>query len=115
MGNDWPEHVYGRVNRYLQLLRGKVTKWRGASTGNRFGVGAGVQIWHPTYLSTGDDVTIMDHSFLDCLSDGGVRIGDHTSFHAGFWLHCSQNENQLGFFRTGSHCLVQATAHGIRH
>jgi acetyltransferase-like isoleucine patch superfamily enzyme len=100
--------LYRRWDRRLQLLRGWLVKVRGAKAGERFGLGSGVQIQHPEFLTAGHDVTILDNAFLDCLSDGGVRIGDHTAFHTGFRLHCSHNRDQLGFFRIGTRCLVEA-------
>jgi acetyltransferase-like isoleucine patch superfamily enzyme len=105
---SYSDDLYGRYDRRLQLLRGWVLRRRGASAGKRFGIGAGVQVWYPRYLEAGNDVTILNHAFMNCLSDGGVRIGDHTSFHVGFWLRCDENREQLGYFHIGSHCLIQA-------
>jgi len=108
MEEHWVDRLYARYNRRLQLLRGWIVKLRGAKVGDRFGIGPGVQIWYPRYLTAGHDVTILNFAFINCLSDGGVCIGDHTSFHTGFWLHCSENRDKLGFFHIGSHCLIQS-------
>ena len=108
MKRTWLERFLVGYDRRLQLLRGQMLQLRGATAGQRFGVGQGVQIWHPSYLTAGHDVTILNHAFMNCLSNGNVRIGDHTAFHVGFWLRCDENKEQLGFFHIGSHCLIQA-------
>ena len=105
---NWMDHCYGRYDRRIQLLRGWVVKLRGAKAEARFGIGSGVQVWYPGYLTAGHDVTIMNQAFINCRSSRGVRIGNHTSFHTGFWLHCAENTEELGFFHIGSHCLIQS-------
>jgi acetyltransferase-like isoleucine patch superfamily enzyme len=105
---SWTEGLFTRLDRRLQLIRGRIVQWRGATVDQRFGLGIGVQIWHPAHLTVGNDVTILNYAFLNCLSNGGVRIGDNTRFHVGFWLRCDENKEQLGFFYIGSHCLIQA-------
>ncbi len=77
-----------RIERRLQLARGRLIQWRGATAGTRFGVGRGVRILYPSYLEVGDDVTIGDHGYLHCLSEKGVRIGTGSGIDRNLWLHC---------------------------
>ena len=98
-----------RVERKLQLWRGKLLKFKGASTGIRFGVGRSVQLLYPFCFTAGDDVFISDFSFLHCLSDIGVRIGDRTSIDRNFWLHCGR-EHGPGCFEIGSDSYVGCNA-----
>lgn len=92
----------------MQLLRGKQLELRGARIGHRVGIGRNVTIEHPQHMTIGHDVTIMERSYLHCLSSAGVRIGHNTSFHVGFWLHCGGElgHSELGFFHIGNYCFV---------
>ena len=97
-----------RRMRRLQLLRGFLLRLCGAHISYRVGVGANVVVEYPRCLSIDHDVTILDRSYLHCLSHKGVRIGCHTSFQGGLWLHCGGRLGNWtpGFFHIGSHCFV---------
>lgn len=97
-----------RLERKMQLIRGRFLCWRGVRAGSRFGVGRGVRILYPHYLTAGSDVTISDSAFINALGAGGVDIGDHTSFDVGLWLHCGGSTGDVGpgFFHIGSYSYI---------
>jgi acetyltransferase-like isoleucine patch superfamily enzyme len=68
----------------------------------------GTQILYPGCLHVGDDVTILDHCYLHCLSDKGVRIGHNTSLERNLWLHCggTWEDHQHGFFAIGENSFI---------
>ncbi len=101
-----------RLRRKAELLRGAYWCWRGVSAGTRFGVGCGVRILYPQHLVVGDDVTIEDYGFLNCLSAGGVRIGNHTSIDHNVWLQggCGDMLNPAGFFSIGDNSYIGCNA-----
>ncbi len=104
----WKDRWYNRISRRQQLLRGQIVRWRGAQSGLRFGVGAGTQILYPGCLNVGDDVTILDYSYLHCLSNKGVNIGNNTSIDRNLWLHCGGNwqANGYGFIDIGENSFI---------
>jgi len=108
----WLDRQEERLERRLQLWRGKWTHWRGAHTGRRFGVGQGVRILYPSCLTVGDDVTLYDYGYLHCLSERGVRIGSHTSIDRNLWLHCggSPDDYRHGYFEIGDHSFIGCNA-----
>lgn len=108
----WLDRQEERLERRLQLLRGKWHHWRGAHTGRRFGVGPGVRILYPSCLTVGDDVTLSDYSYLHCLSERGVRIGHHTSIDRNLWLHCggTADDGSHGYCEIGSHSFIGCNA-----
>lgn len=85
-------------------------RFRGARVGVRFGLGKGVRILYPTCLEAGDDVTLMDYSYLHCLSQRGVRLGDHTSVDRNLWLSCGAAAGGPGFCWVGDHSYIGANA-----
>lgn len=101
-----------RVERRLQLARGRIARWRGVRAGERFGLGRGVRILYPGFLEVGDDVTIEDYGYLNCLSAGGVRIGSGTCFARNLSLHCggATGEYSESFFAIGEHCYIGPNA-----
>jgi acetyltransferase-like isoleucine patch superfamily enzyme len=99
-----------RCARQLQLMRGAILKLRGARAGERFGVGRHVQIWHPSCLSVGHDVTILDGAYIRSSRPDTVHIGSSTNIHMGFWLDCGGSQDASGFFRVGQGCLLQPYA-----
>lgn len=101
-----------RIERRMQLLRGLLTRWRGAQVGIRFGVGRHVRIQFPSHFTAGDDVTIMDYGSLHCLSEPGVRIGSHTSIDRNLWLHCGGRPEDCshGYFEIGEHSFIGCNA-----
>ncbi len=108
----WLERQEERVERRKQLLRGRWHHWRGARTGQRFGVGQGVRILYPSCLRVGDDVTLCDYSYLHCLSERGVCIGSHTSIDRNLWLHCGGTpaDHRHGYFEIGEHSYIGCNA-----
>lgn len=94
--------------RRQELLRGRWLRQRGASAGQRFGVGPNLRILYPECLVIGDDVTIEGPGYLHCLSQRGVRIGSHTSIARNLWLHCggTPEDRAHGFFEIGDHSFI---------
>lgn len=101
-----------RVERRLQLLRGRIMRWRGAETGRRFGVGRGVRLLYPSCFAAHDDVTISEYSYLHCLSERGVHIGNHTSIDRNLWLHCGglPADHAHGCFEIGDRSYIGCNA-----
>lgn len=97
-----------RIERRLQLARGRWASWRGARVGTRFGLGRGVQLLYPACFEAGGDVTILDFGYLHCLSARGVRIGSHTSIDRNLWLHCggTPSDYDHGYFEIGNYSYL---------
>lgn len=110
--STWLDRWEARIERRLQLARGRWASLHGAHVGARFGLGRGVRILGPAYLEAGDDVTIMDFGFLHCLSAQGVHIGSHTSIDRNLWLHCGGSiaEYSQSFFKIGEHSFIGPNA-----
>jgi len=108
----WLERQEQRIQRRLELLRGYLTRWRGARVGQRFGLGRSVRLGYPSCFTAGDDVTISDFAFLHCLSERGVRIGNHTSIDRNLWLHCGGTlvDHSHGYFEIGDWSFVGCNA-----
>jgi acetyltransferase-like isoleucine patch superfamily enzyme len=83
-------------------------KLRGARAGERFGIGQNVKIFHPSCLSVGHDVTILDGSYIKSYRPGSVRIGSNTNIHLGFWLDCGGRRDIPGYLSIGEDCGFQA-------
>lgn len=109
---SWLDIQERRIERRLELLRGKIVQLRGASVGKRFGVGRGVRMLYPKCFTAGDDVTIEDYSYLNCLSERGVWIGNHTSIDRNLWLSCGgTSENYVhGYLIIGEHSYIGCNA-----
>jgi acetyltransferase-like isoleucine patch superfamily enzyme len=108
----WLDRWEHRVERRLQLERGRVARWRGIQAGKRLSLGRGVRILHPACLHVGDDVSIEDYGYLHCLSARGVHIGDHTSIGRNLWLHCGGKPDDYdhGYFEIGEHSFIGCNA-----
>jgi acetyltransferase-like isoleucine patch superfamily enzyme len=106
---EWWER---RVERKLQLLRGKLVRLRGARVGARFGLGGGVRFEYPVHFSAGDDVTILEYGYLHCLSVEGVTIASHSSIDRNLWLHCGSTPQNIshGFFELGAYSYIGCNA-----
>lgn len=99
------------ISRKLELLRGSILRWRGARVGRNFGLGAGTRFLYPVYFQAGDDVSIGDYSYLDCVSRRGVRFGNHTSVDRNLWLSCGGVTGAgQGFFEIGDHSYIGCNA-----
>lgn len=99
----WLDKLLRRSDRRLQLLRGWLLRVRGARTGERFGVGPRVQVWHPNCLSVGHDVTFVGFTSVYSTRPNTVRIGSNTAFPVGFWLDCG-GRDMPGLVQIGQHC-----------
>lgn len=99
-----------RIERRRQIGRGRWAQWRGAQVGVRFGLGKGVRVLYPSCLVAGDDVTILDHGYLHCLSARGVRFGNHTSIDRNLWLSCGVVPGNDGYFEIGDYSYVGPNA-----
>ena len=99
-----------RIERHLQLLRGRWMRWCGARVGIRFGLGRRIRILYPACFEGGDDVTIMDNSYLHCLSIRGVRFGSHTSIDRNLWLSCGVVPGNEGYFEIGDNSYIGPNA-----
>jgi carbonic anhydrase/acetyltransferase-like protein (isoleucine patch superfamily) len=104
----WLNKTYRR----LELLRGRLARWRGAHAGARFGLGPGLVLLYPSAFYAGDDVTIEGPGYLHCLSGRGVRIGTGTSFARNLWLHCGGTfeDYDHGYFEIGEHSFIGPNA-----
>ena len=89
-----------------ELLRGSAVRWRGARVGYRFGLGRFSLLLYPVCFTAGDNVTIGDLSYLNCLSVRGVKIGSYSSIDRNLWLHCGGT----GFFEMGDHSYIGCNA-----
>jgi UDP-3-O-[3-hydroxymyristoyl] glucosamine N-acyltransferase len=101
-----------RIYRKLVLFRGRIAGWRGATIGQRFGLEQGVEIYYPKCLKVGDDVTIGEYSYLHCLAERGVQIGNNTSIDRNLWLHCGGTlaDCSHGFFKLGDRSYIGCNA-----
>jgi acetyltransferase-like isoleucine patch superfamily enzyme len=101
-----------RINRKLELARGRIVGWRGAQVGERFGLGKGVTCIFPSFLTTGNDVTIGEYSYLHCLAEKGVKIGNFSSIDRNLWLHCGGTPQSYGhgYFELGDHSFIGCNA-----
>lgn len=107
VGDDLLRALYRR----LELLRGNVVRWRGAKVGVHFGLGRSTRLLSPACFTAGDDVTIGEFSYLDCLSRRGVRIGDHTSIDRNLWLSCGgSTASSTGYFEIGDYSYIGCNA-----
>lgn len=108
----WIDEIGMRLARRQELLRGWWLRRRGATVGQRFGLGPGVRVHFPHCLVVGDDVTICENSYLHCLSARGVRIGSHTSIDRNLWLHCggTPSDHDHGYFEIGERSFVGCNA-----
>jgi acetyltransferase-like isoleucine patch superfamily enzyme len=98
-------------DRRLELLRGNIIRWRGAKLGVHFGVGRSTRLLSPACFTAGDDVTIGDFSYLDCLCRRGVRIGHHTSIDRNLWLSCGgPTGSGTGYFEIGDYSYIGCNA-----
>lgn len=95
-----------RIERKLQLLRGRIVRWRGANVGVRFGLGPGVRLLYPAHFEAGDDVFIGDYAYLHCLCSRSVRFGSHTSVSTNLWLSCGRKPDSAGYFAIGEHSFI---------
>ena len=108
----WHDEIEQRIERKLQLLRGRILRWRGAKVGWHFGLGRGVQLRYPGCFTAGDNVLIDNYAFLHCLSQRGVKIGSSTSIDPNLWLHCGGTPvgYQHGYFEIGEHSFIGCNA-----
>jgi acetyltransferase-like isoleucine patch superfamily enzyme len=108
----WILHQEHRIARRLELLRGYIARWHGATAGRHFGLGQNVRLIYPMGFTAGDDVTIGDYSYLHCLSKIGVRIGSNTSIERNLWLHCGGRAGDFehGWFEIGANSFIGCNA-----
>lgn len=66
----------------------------------------------PACFQADDDVTILDHSYLHCLSVRGVKFGSHTSIDRNLWLHCGGRPDNYahGWVEIGDHSFIGCNA-----
>lgn len=77
-------------------LRGALVRpWLGASRGSFF-LGSGCKILNKGLLRTGRNVYIGANSYLDCLSVGGVELGDGVTIREGCWLQLTSHYDNPG-------------------
>jgi len=99
------------LDRKLELVRGSYLRCRGAQVGANFGFGRYTRFLYPTCFTAGDDVTIGEFSYLDCLSNQGVKIGYHTSIDRNLWLSCGGVKAEgSGFFHLGNYSYIGCNA-----
>ena len=59
-------------------------------------LGRGVVIHYKYKLSTGGACYIGDYSYINCLSKGGVRLGNGVTLREGAWLQLSSGLSNVG-------------------
>jgi acetyltransferase-like isoleucine patch superfamily enzyme len=80
----------------LPFLRGLlVSPLLGSSAGSFF-LGRGVKIINKGHLRIGRGVYIGNYSYLDCLSEGGVTLGDRVTIREGCWLQLTSSYDTPG-------------------
>ena len=80
----------------IPFLRGLVTKpFLNGSTGSFF-LGTGVKIINKNLLRLGSGVYIGNYSYLDCLSSGGVTLGNRVTIREGCWLQLTSDYENPG-------------------
>jgi acetyltransferase-like isoleucine patch superfamily enzyme len=109
---SWRDIMANKIERKLQLLRGTILRMRGAKSGCRLGIGRCVRLCYPQCFTAGNDVSIGDYSFLDCLSERGVKFGGHTSIDRNLWLHCggTSGDCRRGYFEIGEFSFIGCNA-----
>ncbi|MHB1701290.1 MAG: acyltransferase [Acidobacteriaceae bacterium] len=81
---------------FAPYLRGLVAKpWLGAAKGSFF-LGKGCKILNRRLLRIGSGVYIGNYGYLDCLSAGGVNIGDSVTIREGCWLQLTSRYDTPG-------------------
>lgn len=110
------------IRQLPQLLRGWLLRYKGAKVGHQTLIGRGVKISGTKLLTVGEKVVLWPGSHVNCWSEGGVTIGNYTTFHIGLWLDCGSTPNNIepGFFQIGEcsyvgpYAVIGAKGGGIR-
>ena len=80
----------------IPYLRGSLVRpFLGRSKGNFF-LGKGCKIINKNLLRVGRTVYIGNYSYLDCLSVGGVNLGDNVTLREGCWLQMTSGYDNPG-------------------
>ena len=77
-------------------LRGALMKPFLAASQGSFFLGRGCKILSKGKLRVGKNVYIGAYSYIDCLSAGGVTLGDHVTIREGCWLQMTSHYNNPG-------------------
>jgi acetyltransferase-like isoleucine patch superfamily enzyme len=80
----------------LPAVRGVLLCLRSLGRAPFLFVGRGVQVRFPELLRAGRGCSIGAYSQLDCLSSGGVRLGDRVTIREFAWLQLTSSPNDLG-------------------
>lgn len=90
------------LNRLLQkggvpLLRGIIFKLLSPiKIRFPFFLGKGARIHNKYFLSTGKNVVIGDYSYIDCLSMGGIKLGNNVTIREFAWCQLTSNLSNPG-------------------
>jgi len=77
-------------------VRGSLVKLLlGEARGNLF-LGKGCKILSKQLLRTGNNVYIGNYGYLDCLSKGGINIGDNVTIREGCWMQLTSHYDRPG-------------------
>jgi acetyltransferase-like isoleucine patch superfamily enzyme len=80
----------------IPFLRGLTVRlWLGSAKGTFF-LGQGCKIFNKGLLRVGSNVYIGNFSYLDCLSTGGVDLGDNVTLREGCWLQLTSGYDAPG-------------------
>jgi acetyltransferase-like isoleucine patch superfamily enzyme len=80
----------------VPYLRGLWARpWLGVTGGNLF-LGRGCTILNKGLLRTGKNVYIGNYCYLDCLSVGGVNLGNSVTIREGGWLQLTSRYDRPG-------------------
>lgn len=78
------------------LLRGAMMKPRLGKSRGSFFLGRGCKILNKRHLRIGSGVYIGNYAYLDCLSVGGVSLGDKVTIREGCWLQLTSRYDHPG-------------------
>ena len=80
----------------IPCIRGTLAKAFLGRTKGMFFLGRGCRILSRGQLSAGKNLYIGDYSYIDCLSTGGVNIGDNVTIREGCWLQLTSRYDNPG-------------------
>lgn len=78
------------------FLRGSIVRLFLGASGGHFFLGRGCRILSIRKLKAGKNVYIGAYSYLDCMSVGGVTLGDNVTIREGCWLQLTSGYDHPG-------------------
>jgi acetyltransferase-like isoleucine patch superfamily enzyme len=88
--------VHALQKGFMPCVRGMIAKpFLGQTKGLVF-LGRGCRILSSGQLTAGKSLYIGDYAYIDCLSSGGVNIGDNVTIREGCWLQLTSRYDNPG-------------------